>query len=67
MASIVHATIGGTTYCHRSESYYDKGKKQSRAKRNMIGKIDPVTGEMVPTGPRGRKPKQQADIPADPA
>ena len=32
-----------------SESYWDKEKKQPRSHRKIIGKIDPVTGEMVPT------------------
>lgn len=36
-----------TTYC------WDKTKKQSRSKRTCIGKVDPVTNEIIPT--RGRK------------
>lgn len=51
-----------TTYVYESISYWDAEKKQSRSKRKCIGKIDPVTGEMIPTGKRGRKPK--ADKPA---
>lgn len=46
----------GTTYVYESESYWDKDKKQPRSKRKLIGKLDPVTGEIVPTGTRGRKP-----------
>jgi hypothetical protein len=46
-----------TTYVYESESYWDAEKKQPRSKRRLIGKVDPVTGEIVPTGKRGRKPK----------
>ena len=45
----------GTTYVYESVSYWDKEKQQPRSKRKLIGKLDPVTGEIVPTGTRGRK------------
>ena len=48
------------TYVYESESYWDKEKKQPRARRKLIGKIDPETGEIVPTGQRGR-PRRGAD------
>ena len=46
-----------TTYVYDSVSYWDKEKQQPRSKRKLIGKIDPETGEIVPTAGRGRKPK----------
>lgn len=46
-----------TTYVYESTSYWDAEKGQSRSKRRVIGKIDPVTGEIVPTGKRGRSKK----------
>jgi len=46
-----------TTYVYESVSYWDEEKKQSRSKRRVIGKLDPVTGEVIPTGKRGRKSK----------
>ncbi len=49
-----------TTYVYESESYYDPKKKQSRSKRRVIGKIDKETGEIIPTGKRGPKVKNQA-------
>ena len=52
-----------TTYVYESEAYWDPEKKQSRSKRRLIGKIDKETGEIVPTGKRGRKKK----MPSDPA
>ena len=39
----------GVTYAYKNEPYWDKEKQQSRAKRKPIGKLDPVTGEIVPT------------------
>ena len=53
-----------TTYVYESISYWDEEKKQSRSKRRVIGKIDPETGEIIPTGRRGRKPKEATVSPA---
>lgn len=39
----------GTVYAYENKAYWDKEKKQSRAKRTLIGKVDPLTGEIVPT------------------
>lgn len=44
----------GITYVYDSKSYYDKEKKCSRAKRTLIGKIDPDTGEIIPTDGRNK-------------
>ena len=50
----------GVTYVYEViENYWDKEKKQSRSKRKLIGKIDPTTGEIVPTSPRGRSRKSE--------
>ena len=51
----------GTTYVYDSVSYWDKEKKQPRSKRKLIGKIDPDTGEIVPTGGRGRSSREEGD------
>ena len=32
----------GITYAYQNEPYWDKEKHQSRAKRTLIGKVDPV-------------------------
>jgi len=55
----------GVTYVYESESYWDKEKQQPRSKRKLIGKVDPVTGEIVPTGKSGRKPYKQEGVPSD--
>ena len=47
----------GITYVYDSKSYYDKEKKCSRAKRTLIGKLDPDTGEIVPTDGRNKGAK----------
>lgn len=47
------------TYVYESQSYWDKEKKQPRSRRKLIGKLDPETGEIVPTGKPGRKRKSQ--------
>ena len=54
-----------TTYVYESTSYWDEEKKQSRSKRRVIGKLDPETGEIIPTGRRGRKPKEASASPAE--
>ncbi len=47
-----------TTYVYESVSYWDADKQQSRSKRKLLGKLDPQTGEVIPTGSRGRKRKE---------
>ena len=49
----------GITYVYDSKSYYDTEKKCSRAKRTLIGKIDPDTGEMIPTDGRNKGAKSK--------
>jgi hypothetical protein len=45
----------GVTYVYESKAFWDKEKKQARAKRKLIGKLDPVTGEVIPTDGRCKK------------
>lgn len=47
----------GITYVIESESYWDKEKQQPRSHRTIIGKIDPDTGEVVPTKKYNREKK----------
>lgn len=51
----------GITYVYDSKSFYDKEKKCSRAKRTLIGKIDPDTGEMIPTDGRNKGAKAKSE------
>ena len=52
-----------TTYVYDSISYWDADKQQSRSKRKLLGKLDPETGEVIPTGRRGRKRKETPAVP----
>ena len=54
----------GITYVYDSKSYYDKEKKCSRAKRTLIAKIDPDTGEMIPTDGRNKGAKSKPKTPS---
>lgn len=56
-----------TTYVYESTSYWDVEKQQSRSKRKLLGKVDPQTGELIPTGKRGRKKKEAAPFEEAPA
>ena len=50
----------GVTYVYEVlENYWDPELKQPRNKRRLIGKIDPITNEVVPTGRKG--PQKKAD------
>ena len=45
----------GITYAYENKAFWDKEKKQSRSKRTLIGRVDPDTGEIVPTDGRCKK------------
>ncbi len=50
----------GTTYVYDVyENYWDKEKKKYVQKRRLIGKIDPETGEIIPTRSKKRAASQQ--------
>ena len=44
--------LGEALALYSSVSYWDKDKKQPRSKRKYLGKVDPETGEIIPS--RGR-------------
>ncbi|MDO9534054.1 MAG: transposase, partial [Bacillota bacterium] len=39
----------GVTYVYESSGYWDKDKQQARNTRKCVGKLDPVTGELIPS------------------
>ncbi len=53
----------GITYAYRNDAYWDKEKQQSRAKRKLIGKVDPSTGEIVSTRSYKKKKEQSRIVP----
>ena len=66
MACIVYQTDKrtGIKYAYSSESYWDKDKKQPRSKRTFLGKVDPVTGKIIP---KKSKEKTGPDVQPDSA
>ena len=46
--------VTNTTYVYESHKTWLKSEKKYKTVRKLIGKIDPETGKIVPTGPRGR-------------
>ena len=55
----------GITYAYESHSYWDPEKRMSRAKRKLIGRIDPETGEIIPTDGRNHRKTETAEDSAD--
>ena len=53
-----HDKRSGITYAYESISHWDKEKKQSRAKRTLIGRVDDSTGEIIPTKATKRTAKR---------
>nr|WP_143088512.1 hypothetical protein [Paenibacillus algorifonticola] len=39
----------GITYVYEPENFWDKTKQQSRSRRICIDKLDPLTGELIPS------------------
>lgn len=52
----------GITYAYESKSFWDKEKKQSRSRRTLIGRVNPDTGEIVPTDNRNKGRSLPDDI-----
>ena len=62
MAILKYANQSGVVYAYESISEWDPEKKQSRSKRRCLGRVDPDTGEIIPTsGKRGRQAKEKED------
>ena len=52
----------GVTYAYEQTSSYDSERKQSRPVRKYLGRVDPETGEIIPTtGKRGRPSRKSAE------
>ena len=66
MAILKYANQSGVVYAYKSVSEWDPQKKQSRSKRKCLGRVDPDTGEIIPTsGKRGRPSKKMKDPSTD--
>lgn len=55
MSCIVYQTNKktGTRYAYRSVSYRDPVTGTPKSKRTYLGRVDPVTGEIIPKGTAG--------------
>lgn len=51
-----------TTYVYDSKKVHDKTTNKTKLVRKLIGKIDPDTGEIVPTGRVGRPLKNRRQM-----
>lgn len=54
----------GIIYAYETQYHWDKEKKQSCAKRVCVGKVDPITGEIIPTCGRDKKLEEKATVTA---
>ena len=55
----------GVVYVFDTWREFDPQKGCRVTRRKAIGKLDPVTNELIPTGSRGR-PKKERPVPAEP-
>lgn len=69
MSSIVYQIDKktGAKYAFESVSYWDKDKKQPRSKRKYLGKVDPITGDIIPSRKRSvssadAEPGKESDL-----
>jgi hypothetical protein len=65
MASITHHRNKktGVTYVYSVESYWDKEKKAPRNKQICLGKLDPKTGEIIPSKRKRNIAKRASSVP----
>ena len=52
----------GLTYAYESHSYRDPETHKPKSRRRLIGRVDDVTGEIIPTRGRRRKSGLDADL-----
>ncbi|MBR2259294.1 MAG: hypothetical protein IJ899_18575 [Blautia sp.] len=57
MSCIVYITNKktNTKYAYRSESYRDPVTKQPKSRRTYLGRVDPVTNEIIPKAEKGKR------------
>lgn len=56
----------GITYAYENKAFWDKDKRQSRAIRKLLGKVDPTTGEIIPTRSYRKRSSSAPDGPTKP-
>jgi hypothetical protein len=65
--SIVHQKDkrSGITYVYESYNFWDKEEKKHKAKRTLLGRLDPETGEIVKTDGRCKRLSPTYDGPEE--
>ena len=58
MSIVKYKNQSGQVYAYEQTSYWDPEKRQSRSKRKLLGRVDPDTGEIIPTEKRRGRPKK---------
>lgn len=63
VSSIVYRTDpkNGAKYAYRSESYRDPVTRKPRNRKEYLGRVDPVTGEIIPKRSRTTQAPQDRD------
>ena len=56
-----YSKANDTTYVYEQDMKWNPVTKRPEGTRKLIGKIDPVTGEIIPTGKKGRKKKEKTE------
>jgi len=51
------------THAYTSESYRDPVTKKPRTHRTYLGRVDPVTGAIIPKGPPGSRKRSKLSAP----
>ena len=54
-STTIHRKKNGAAYVYSVESYWDKEKKAPRNKQICLGRLDEVTGELIPSRQRKQK------------
>ena len=62
MSYIIYVTNKktNTKYAYQSESYRDPVTRQPRSRRTYLGRVDPVTNEIIPKAEKGRRNRKPA-------
>ncbi len=58
--------VTGVIYVYDSHKVWSKTDKKYKTVRKCIGKVDPTTGKIIPTGPRGRPRREPRELNSEP-
>lgn len=62
MSCIIRITnkSNGNVYAYESESYRDPVTKKPKSRRTYLGRVDPVTNEIIPKAEKGKRNRQSS-------